>query len=177
MNFVGFARQLETLLTGDIADEGAYGPDFAPDWDGTGLHDIVARQTEKRMGYTWRSDFSSFWPGRLDFIITTDSVVETGNHFILYTPEMSPAARAAYGLFAGDSYASDHLLFCADLRPPVSSCAADVDGSGAVDVVDFLTLLAAWGDAGGPGDVNGDGTVDVLDFLQLLAAWGPCPQN
>jgi endonuclease/exonuclease/phosphatase family metal-dependent hydrolase len=178
MNFVGLARQLETLLTGDIVDEGAYGPDFAPDWDGTDLQAIGARQTELRMGYTWRSDTSTFWPGRLDYMITTDSVVGMGNRFILYTPEMSPAARAAYGLLAGDSYASDHLLFCADLRPAASSaCPADIDGSGAVDVLDFLTLLAAWGDAGGPGDVNDDGTVDVLDFLDLLSAWGPCPRK
>jgi endonuclease/exonuclease/phosphatase family metal-dependent hydrolase len=177
MNFVGLARQLDTLLTGDISDEGTYGPDFAPDWDGTALHDIVARQTEKRMGYTWRSDFSSFWPGRLDFLVTTDSVVAVANRFIVYTPEMSPSARATYGLLSGDSYASDHLLFCADLRPLAAPCSADIDGSGAVDVVDFLTLLAAWGDAGGPGDVNGDGTVDVLDFLQVLASWGPCPEN
>jgi hypothetical protein len=26
-----------------------------------------------------------------------------------------------------------------------------------------------------PGDVDGDGAVDVLDFLALLTAWGPCP--
>ena len=58
LNLVGFARQLETLLTGDIADEGAHGPDFTPDWDGTDLLDVIARQTEKRMSYTWRRDTS-----------------------------------------------------------------------------------------------------------------------
>jgi endonuclease/exonuclease/phosphatase family metal-dependent hydrolase len=174
LNLVGFARQLDTLLTGDIADQGTYGPDFDPDWDGTGLLDVVARQTEKRMGYTWRSDTSSFWPGRLDFIIVTDSVVEVGNRFIVYTPEMSPAQRAAHGLQFGDSYASDHLLFCADLRVPVLSCPADIDGNGTVNIQDFLLLLAAWGDLGGPGDVNGDGIVDIQDALMLLATWGPC---
>ncbi len=60
---------------------------------------------------------------------------------------------------------------------------ADVNGDGAVDVVDLLDLLAAWGDcpdpcpptcaadiaaAGGPG---ADCTVDVLDLLLLLAHW------
>jgi endonuclease/exonuclease/phosphatase family metal-dependent hydrolase len=174
LNLVGFARQLDTLLTGDIADQGTYGPDFPPDWDGTDLLDIVAQQSEKRMGYTWRSDTSSFWPGRLDFIIATDSVVDVGNRFILYTPEMSPGERAANGLLAGDSYASDHLLFSADLRSPGPSCLGDIDGSGTVDVSDFLLLLAAWGDPGGPGDVNGDGIVDVGDFLDMLAHWGPC---
>lgn len=37
--------------------------------------------------------------------------------------------------------------------------------------------LAAWGGcaAGVPADLDGSGAVDVLDLLQLLAAWGPCP--
>jgi hypothetical protein len=60
--------------------------------------------------------------------------------------------------------------------PPAGACPADIDGSGSVDVLDFLALLAAWGPCPGcPEDINGSGTVDVLDFLELLAAWGPCP--
>jgi carboxypeptidase D len=58
------------------------------------------------------------------------------------------------------------------VAPP---CPADLDGDGLVNVVDFLQLLAAWGNAGGPEDINGDGTVSVLDLLEMLAAWGPCP--
>jgi subtilisin family serine protease len=54
-------------------------------------------------------------------------------------------------------------------------CAADIDGSGSVDVSDFLELLAAWGpNPGSPADIDGSGIVDVNDFLLLLAAWGPC---
>jgi hypothetical protein len=49
-----------------------------------------------------------------------------------------------------------------------------VNGDGAVDVLDLLAVLAAWGAAAGPEDINGDGIVDVLDLLELLAAWGPC---
>ncbi len=52
---------------------------------------------------------------------------------------------------------------------------ADTSGSGAVDVPDLLTLLAAWGMAAvGPPDLNGNGFVDVPDLLILLANWGPC---
>ncbi|MHC4101733.1 MAG: dockerin type I domain-containing protein [Planctomycetota bacterium] len=54
----------------------------------------------------------------------------------------------------------------------------NLDGS--VDVVDFLMLLAAWGECpqGPPepdpclADLNGDGAVGVGDFLFLLANWG-----
>ena len=56
------------------------------------------------------------------------------------------------------------------------TCAGDVNGDGAVNVPDLLTLLAAWGtDPGGPPDFDGDGLVAVPDLLLLLAAWGPCP--
>ncbi len=52
---------------------------------------------------------------------------------------------------------------------------ADTSGSGAIDVPDLLTLLAAWGtNPGGPPDLDGDGIVAVPDLLALLAMWGPC---
>lgn len=117
LNLVGLARQLETLLTGDIQDESSYGNDHAPDPDGSDLTSVVTRQTEKRMGYTWRSDSSSFWPGHLDYIMYSDSNIVRRHDFIIYTPEMTPAELAMYGLQAGDSNASDHLVFCADFKP------------------------------------------------------------
>jgi hypothetical protein len=60
-------------------------------------------------------------------------------------------------------------------NPSGGTCPADVDGSGAVDLPDFLEVLAAWDQSGVPADVNGDTVVDVLDFLEVLSAWGPCP--
>ncbi len=72
----------------------------------------------------------------------------------------------------------DNSLF-ADVNcngiPDAEECLADLDGDGSVGILDFLALLDAWGDPGGPADLDGDGTVGILDFLQLLAAWGPCP--
>jgi hypothetical protein len=47
-------------------------------------------------------------------------------------------------------------------------------GDGVVDVVDFLALLAEWGQASVPCDYDGGG-VAVTDFLELLAHWGACP--
>jgi len=55
-----------------------------------------------------------------------------------------------------------------------TSCLADLDGSGAVDFGDILTVLAAWGNIGGPEDLDGSGTVDFGDLLIVLANWGPC---
>jgi len=56
-------------------------------------------------------------------------------------------------------------------------CAADcapAGGDGVVGILDFLALLAAWGEAS-PCDIGDDGVVGILDLLNLLAAWGPCP--
>lgn len=117
LNLVTLSQQLNSLLTGNIQDEGNYGSDFPIDWDGTEISDLISRQTEKRMSYTWRSDTSTYWPGRLDFMIYTDSVLDVGNHFLIYTPEMPPDTLVHYGLQVGDSQATDHLLTCSDLRP------------------------------------------------------------
>ena len=54
-------------------------------------------------------------------------------------------------------------------------CPGDITGNGAVDVLDLVEMLAAWGtNPGNPADLDGDGTVGTLDLLGLLAAWGPC---
>ncbi|MHC4219794.1 MAG: sialidase family protein [Planctomycetota bacterium] len=45
---------------------------------------------------------------------------------------------------------------------------------GVVNVIDFLTLLAQWGQVGASCDFDGDG-VSVNDFLAQLANWGSCP--
>lgn len=48
------------------------------------------------------------------------------------------------------------------------------NNDGVVDTVDFLALLAEWGQVGSPCDFDATG-VDTVDFLALLAAWGDCP--
>ncbi|MBU1699653.1 MAG: endonuclease/exonuclease/phosphatase family protein [Candidatus Eisenbacteria bacterium] len=133
MNFVGLNQQVQSLVTGDIINEGPFGEDFHPDWDWTPMTPVYWRQTERRMGYTWRNDGGLFWPGHLDYVIFTDSVLEMGNHFVIYTPAMAPGNLAAYGLQSGDSEAADHLLCCVDFHHP---------DSGSVVVPDpFLTGL------------------------------------
>ncbi len=54
-----------------------------------------------------------------------------------------------------------------------NACPADLDGDGIVGIVDFLELLAAWGQVNVPADFDGGG-VGITDFLALLAAWGRC---
>jgi hypothetical protein len=77
----------------------------------------------------------------------------------------------------GGTYEGDGVFCTSD---PCASCLGDSNADGVVDVIDFLALLAAWGDCApdcDPAlDLDGDGTVGVTDFLALLAVWGPCPQ-
>ncbi len=179
MNLVGLSRQLTTLVTGDIDDEATYGPDFNPDWDGTALTNLISRQTEKRMAYTWRNDSSSFWPGHLDYIVYSDAVIEVGNHFILYTPEMSAASLATYGLQNADSLASAHLLFCADFRPSTAPCPGadgDMNDSGATDgddigiFTDRIINGGATPDEECAGDFDGMNGLDIGDVTGLVTA-------
>ena len=117
LNLVGFVQQLRTLLQGDIVNNATFGPDFAPDWDGGPLTDVISSQTERRFAYTWRDDPGSFAPGRLDFVIFNDSALRLRNHYVVYSPEMSAAQLLATGLQTGDvTTVSDHLPQAADFR-------------------------------------------------------------
>jgi endonuclease/exonuclease/phosphatase family metal-dependent hydrolase len=109
-NLVGFSQQLRTLMEGDIVDEVTFGSDFSPDWDNSALTDLFSRHTSIRMGYTWRNDFETFSPGKLDYILYTDNVIELGNHYVLNTLAMSESQLQNYGLLSDDTnMASDHL--------------------------------------------------------------------
>jgi endonuclease/exonuclease/phosphatase family metal-dependent hydrolase len=115
-NLVQGSQPLNTLLTGQIVDQSTYGEPGPMDWDGTDLADLVSLQTERRVAYTWRNDWGSYWPGRLDYVIYTDSVLQVVHSFILHTGEMSDDVLADLGLESADSAtASDHLPHIADV--------------------------------------------------------------
>ena len=97
------ANHLWTLLRGEIYNDGRFGPDFQPDWDGTSMGD--ARPSHIGLGedfYTWRNDASGFNPGAYDRILYTDSVLFAENAFILNTTLLDDAVLAAYGLEYAD---------------------------------------------------------------------------
>lgn len=116
-NLVGYRQQLTTFTEGDIYDESTFGEDYGIDWDGTPIVDLFSRHSHKRMGYTWRWDYSSFSPGKLDYILYTDSVLDTAKHFVFNTLTMDSAALAEYGLDEMDSYhSSDHSPRILDIK-------------------------------------------------------------
>ncbi len=115
MNLVGLRKQQRTLITGDIQNENLYGPDFAPDWDGSELEDALPMAIGLPAAVTWIQPFSSFSPGRLDYILYTGSVMQLKNTYGLNTAGMTSSQLSTYGLFDFDAFnASDHLLCVAD---------------------------------------------------------------
>lgn len=118
MNLVGGSRQVRTLLEGAIVYEETFGPSHSPDWDGTPLADANPRHAGGAANFTWRDARGSFAPGKLDYIVYSDSVLELGNAFVLATEELAPDVLARYGLRVGDTLeASDHLPVVADFTP------------------------------------------------------------
>ncbi len=57
-----------------------------------------------------------------------------------------------------------------------SSCPADFDQSGAVDINDFSQFLVAWGSTNSTYDLDNSGQVDLGDFSLFLVAFGECPE-
>jgi hypothetical protein len=81
---------------------------------------------------------------------------------------------ATIGLFAPGSPSS---VGASAFAPAPAGAPGDLDGSGAVDITDLLTLLAAWGPCPAPcppcgADLDGDCQVGVTDLLVQLANWG-----
>jgi DNA-binding beta-propeller fold protein YncE len=61
--------------------------------------------------------------------------------------------------------------------PDDCECLADVDGSGAVDVLDLVAVTLSWGVCAPgpcPADIDGDGAVGVGDMVLVVLSWGGC---
>ena len=116
MNLVGYAQQVKSLIYGDIINEAKHGPDFNPDWDNTPLADLLMRHSQTRHTYTWRDEATSFSPGRLDYFIYSDSVLQIAKHYILDTAELPQDILGEYALNPNDSTeATDHLTLVVDI--------------------------------------------------------------
>ena len=172
LNIVGGPQPLQTVVTGDIVDESQYGSDTPPDWDGSSLFD--ARPLHNVTGpadYTWRNDSSVFQPGRLDYVIFTDSMLTLPHSYVLNTRDMSPAELAATGLQADDVLLNpstntfDHLPLVTDFRMAGIQTIGDLSGNGQLDAADLIELQqeVVTGTDQLRFDMNGDRQIDAAD--------------
>jgi endonuclease/exonuclease/phosphatase family metal-dependent hydrolase len=166
LNIVQTLNPLNTLLTGDIVNEGTFGPDAPPDWDGTDLAD--AHPVHNGAGATdWTYRSGGFSPSRLDFVLYTDSVVGTANRFVLNTVSMTAADRAAAGLQQYDVTITttnyDHLPVVVDFRFPMPG---DFNGDRTVDSLDYQIWQESFGSSANlAADANSDQLVDAADYV------------
>jgi endonuclease/exonuclease/phosphatase family metal-dependent hydrolase len=172
LNIVGSLQPLQTLISGNIINTTTYGADSPPDWDGSTLAD--ARPLHNGVGpadYTWRDDASSFDPGRLDYVLYTDSVVSVGKKFVLNTVAMSAADRAAAGLQAYDVTSDnsgityDHLPLVVDFRLPPPYLPGDYNSDRAVNSDDYEIWRSRFETIDAAADGNRNGVVDAADYV------------
>ncbi len=114
MNFVGDSQQQKTLTDGDIVNV-SFGPSFDPDWDNSPLTDAMPLVTGMPATFTWPGRGEDFSPGRLDYVVYTDFVLEGASTFALNTRRMPSSELQRLGLNATDTIvASDHLPMVTD---------------------------------------------------------------
>ena len=170
LNIVGTQHPLNTLLTGNAVNSQI--ADSAPDWDGTPLtsaaplHNGVGPES-----YTWRDDSDIYDPGVLDYVVYTDSVLETANRFLLNTRSMSESDLALTDLQADDVMTKastgfyDHLPLVVDFRERPVVITGDYDRDGMIDEADYATWAEQYGGVNAPpADGNGDGVVNTADY-------------
>lgn len=87
------------------------------DFDGSSLSPVEAEILGDPANFTWFNTAERFPPGRLDYILFSDSTAAVANSFILDTRRLNQKALAAMGLDRNDSAASDHMPLVVDLKP------------------------------------------------------------
>ncbi|MEM1184299.1 MAG: endonuclease/exonuclease/phosphatase family protein [Planctomycetota bacterium] len=87
------------------------------DADGSALSTAEARVLGDRAYYTWSDPTSSFSPGRLDWILYSDSSLRVDRSFVLDLGRLTRESVERSGLRPSDTAASDHLPLVADLAP------------------------------------------------------------
>ncbi len=158
MNLVGDRQTQQSLISGDIVDNGLFGPDFLLDWGTAGLFDNIPQTTGLPMSFTWINERGSFFPGRLDYLLHTASVLELQSSFSLYTQELDTDTLIAYGLSRFDTdLVSDHLPIVSDYRIATSTSTVD-DTFGRQPSADKPTDCYHWTDW----DVATNGMSDLV---------------
>lgn len=123
-NIVGGPQPLATVVDGNIQDEDTYGADTPSDWDDSPLTDAKPTHNGKPDGetYTWRNDEDRWDPGRLDYVIYSDSVLTAVNKFVLNTTELDANTLKRLGLqklditIDDEGRRFDHLPLIVDFR-------------------------------------------------------------
>jgi hypothetical protein len=146
------------------------------DYDGDGDLDfaVIALNTQgQRTTYVYRND-TLLNPNQTITFALEQTFDEGLRPILLGSGEMDgDAAQELVSILSSTGFrgVNDSVIATKSV-PKSSTCQADLDNSGTVDILDLLSMISSWGTP--DGDLNNDGTTDVLDVLEVIANWGPC---
>ncbi|UCD76645.1 MAG: endonuclease/exonuclease/phosphatase family protein [Phycisphaerales bacterium] len=104
LNLVGIRNPLDVLGAGIDLDE-------------TSLEISAPLQLDRSTNATWSDAGEPFTPGRLDYLLYSDSTFEPGGSFVFDSRDLAARWRELHGLRADDSpRASDHMPLVIDLK-------------------------------------------------------------
>lgn len=103
MNLVGSTTPLEKIGAG-------------LDFDGSSMTAAEPLLLGDNSEYTWADEKEKFPPGRLDYVLYSDSTAVVLDSFVLDTRRLGDRSLARMGLARSDSAASDHLPVVVDLK-------------------------------------------------------------
>lgn len=166
---------VEVLPIGDskaLVLERELGGSFVPDFrsrlyavDAAGADDVSARPSLAKGGFTPLAK-ALLWQG--DFALANFEGMAIG-------PTLADGCRSLVLVSDDGGGSNGQQMRLVALRIcGLSSCEADLDGSGSVDGGDLASMLGSWGDAGPAADLDQDGVVSGGDLAILLGAWGAC---
>lgn len=137
-------------LTSSVLDGGA------PDWSTIQWDADVPAQTELGIEVRAGDDAQALGPWM---------AVTSGDDLASYIDPASQYLQYRVSMTSNDANASPILR---ELSVRSGGCAADFNGDGTVNTLDFLAYLNVYNAGDASADLNGDGVVNTLDFLAFL---------
>ena len=128
----------------------------------------------------WQAD--QIWGGTTRQVISTPTASITLNlaqaaTVSQYHPDVNTSSSQVSSSATTYNFTSGPNVTLIKVSSPTTKTPVlgDINGDGAVDILDFSILASNWGKpnaTAGMGDLNGDGKVDILDLSILATAWG-----
>jgi hypothetical protein len=110
-----------------------------------------------------------------DFVVRSPSQLETWESVAITSEDAGQLTGQPIGPIVSLSFQASNenygAYFDDILAELAGACYADLDGSGVLDLFDFLAFTNAFNAGEAAGDCNGDGAFDLFDFLCFTNAF------
>jgi len=141
---------------------------------------VFAGPSYNGLTYTWRKNAEPLTAGPTGH---GSSVVLNHNQMIISNVRALDAGSYDCMLSSAECSSVTSSTATLAVSGTCPTCPADMNADAAVDVVDLLAVISAWGPCANPSNcpadiapvVTGDDLVNVSDLLAVISAWGACP--